>query len=102
MLGWWHDAPAKLCRAQHSVVEAPDPDHTRWMTRRQQPAVALPVVTAWPVPPVPTLPGVGLAAMLQYDFSPFGDVGAWLGRCNSRPAAQRYQQKAQEALAKMG
>lgn len=45
---------------------------------------------------------LGLAAMLHYDFSPFANVGAWLGRCNSRPAAQRYQQKAQEALAKMG
>ena len=45
---------------------------------------------------------LGLAAMLHYDFSPFASVGAWLGRCNSRPAAQRYQQKAQEALAKMG
>jgi glutathione S-transferase len=45
---------------------------------------------------------LGLATMLHYDFSPFANVGAWLGRCNSRPAAQRYQQKAQEALAKMG
>jgi glutathione S-transferase len=45
---------------------------------------------------------LGLAAMLHYDFSPFANVGAWLGRCNGRPAAQRYQQKAQEAMAKMG
>ena len=45
---------------------------------------------------------LGLAAMLHYDFSPFANVGAWLGRCNSRPAAQRFQQKAQEAMAKMG
>ncbi|MFZ5492625.1 MAG: glutathione S-transferase family protein [Pseudomonadota bacterium] len=45
---------------------------------------------------------LGLAAMLQYDFSPFANIGAWLGRCNSRPAAQRYQQKAQEAMAKLG
>ncbi len=45
---------------------------------------------------------LGLAAMLHYDFSPFANVGAWLGRCNGRPAAQRYQQKAQEALARMG
>lgn len=45
---------------------------------------------------------LGLAAMLQYDFSPFANIGAWLGRCNSRPAAQRFQQKAQEAMAKRG
>jgi glutathione S-transferase len=45
---------------------------------------------------------LGLAAMLHYDFSPFANVGAWLGRCNGRPAAQRYQQKAQEAMANMG
>lgn len=42
---------------------------------------------------------LGLAALLQYDFSPFAHVGAWIGRCMSRPAAQRYQQKAQEAMA---
>ena len=45
---------------------------------------------------------LGLAAMLHYDFSPFANVGAWLGRCNSRPAAQRFQKIAQEAMAKMG
>jgi len=45
---------------------------------------------------------LGLAAMLHYDFSPFGNVGAWLGRCNSRPAALRFQKIAQEAMAKMG
>jgi glutathione S-transferase len=42
---------------------------------------------------------LGLAALLKYDFSPFGNVGAWIGRCMSRPAAQRYQQKAQAAMA---
>jgi len=45
---------------------------------------------------------LGLAAMLHYDFSPFGNVGTWLGRCNGRPAAQRFQKIAQEAMAKMG
>ncbi len=44
----------------------------------------------------------GLAALLKYDLSPYANVGAWVGRCMSRPAAQRYQQKAQEAMAKMG
>ncbi len=42
---------------------------------------------------------LGLAALLQFDFSPYANVGAWIGRCMSRPAAQRYQQKAQEAMA---
>jgi glutathione S-transferase len=42
---------------------------------------------------------LGLAALLQYDLSPFANVGAWVGRCMSRPAAQRYQQKAQAAMA---
>ena len=41
---------------------------------------------------------LGLAALLQYDLSPFANVGAWVGRCMSRPAAQRYQQKAQAAM----
>ncbi len=45
---------------------------------------------------------LGLAALLKYDLSPYANVGAWVGRCMSRPAAQRYQQKAQEAMAKMG
>ncbi len=45
---------------------------------------------------------LGLAALLQYDLSPYANVSAWVGRCMSRPAAQRYQQKAQEAMAKMG
>lgn len=44
---------------------------------------------------------LGMAALLQYDFSPFPQVGAWLGRCNGRPAAQRYHQKAQEAMSQM-
>lgn len=45
---------------------------------------------------------LGLGAMVKYDFSPFAHVAAWIGRCMSRPAAQRYQQKVQEAMAKMG
>jgi glutathione S-transferase len=41
---------------------------------------------------------LGLTAFLQYDLSGFPQVGGWLGRCNSRPAAQRYHQKAQQAM----
>lgn len=42
---------------------------------------------------------LGLAAFLQYDLSSAPNVGAWLGRCNARPAAQRYQQAAQKSMA---
>lgn len=45
---------------------------------------------------------LGLAALLQYDLSPYANVSAWVKRCMSRPAAQRFQKIAQEAMAKMG
>ncbi|WP_448506952.1 glutathione S-transferase family protein [Immundisolibacter sp.] len=45
---------------------------------------------------------LGLAALLHYDLSPYANVAAWIGRCNSRPAAQRFQKIAQEAMARMG
>ena len=42
---------------------------------------------------------LGFAAYVQYDFSPYPAVAAWLARCNGRPAAQKMQQLAQAAMA---
>lgn len=41
---------------------------------------------------------LGFAAYIQYDFSPYPAVGAWLARCNSRPGAQKMQELAQAAM----
>jgi glutathione S-transferase len=42
---------------------------------------------------------MGFSAFLQYDFSPYPNVGAWMQRCGSRPAAQKSAKMAQEAMA---
>lgn len=42
---------------------------------------------------------LGFAAYVQYDFSPYPAVGAWLARCTQRPGAQTMQQLAQAAMA---
>ena len=42
---------------------------------------------------------LGFAHYIQYDFSPYPKVGAWLQRCGSRPAHQTMSKIAQEAMA---
>jgi len=42
---------------------------------------------------------LGFAAHVQYDFSPYPAVAAWLALCNARPGAKKMQQLAQAAMA---
>lgn len=42
---------------------------------------------------------LGMAAFVNFDFGPYPAVAAWLGRCSSRPAAQKYQKLVQASMA---
>ena len=42
---------------------------------------------------------LGFLSFLKYDLSPYPNIGGWMQRCGTRPAAQKSAQLAQESMA---